>query len=199
MFPGLGLAINDMWRVKQIDYSRLRAMSDNYISFSDLTRNALEATLVHHAVSFQKSDLDDIMSSYSRGIAFTDVHPLLSELSLPWSILTNGNREFIHPMLVHAGIHCDENQLLTSDQVTTFKVNPRMYQLAFAWAQRFDSATKSDLIFVSSNQWDAIAATWFGFTTCWVNRTGQTPDVLGARPHREIRDLSELITEFDLI
>ena len=29
-----------------------------------------------------------------------------------------------------------------------------------------------EILFVSSNGWDAIGATWFGYTTLWVNRAG---------------------------
>ena len=41
-----------------------------------------------------------------------------------------------------------------------------------------------EVLFVSSNCWDAIGATWFGYTTLWVNRFGLPLDELGAAPTR---------------
>ena len=73
-----------------------------------------------------------------------------------------------------------------------------MYELAWTWAQQSGSSTKSEVIFISANQWDAIAATWFGFTTCWVNRNSQAPEMLGSRPIVEVSSLSEIFTAVDL-
>ena len=51
------------------------------------------------------------------------------------------------------------------------------------WAQNYQAETKSKVLFVSANQWDAIGATWFGFTTCWINRNSHTPEELDVAPH----------------
>ena len=45
-----------------------------------------------------------------------------------------------------------------------------------------------EILFVSSNGWDAIGATWFGYTTLWVNRFGLPLDELGATPHAHRHD-----------
>ena len=45
LFPGQGERLARLWREKQIEYSRLRTMSDRYVSFSEVTRDALEYSL----------------------------------------------------------------------------------------------------------------------------------------------------------
>ena len=40
----------------------------------------------------------------------------------------------------------------------------------------------AQILFVSSNGWDAIGATWFGYTTLWVNRAGLPPEQLDTPP-----------------
>ena len=50
-----------------------------------------------------------------------------------------------------------------------------------------------EVLFVSSNAWDALGATWFGFTTLWVNRQGLPPETLGPAPHFVGRDLTEVL------
>ena len=196
-YPGRGIEIANLWRTKQVDYSRLRAMGGHYLPFGHITRDALEATLVQLQCEYSEGDLDAVMLGYLDSVAFPDTRPFLAQLDIPWSILTNGDRRFIRPILDHAGIDCLDSHLLTSDQVETFKVDPKMYELAWTWAQQSGSSTKSEVIFISANQWDAIAATWFGFTTCWVNRNSQAPEMLGSRPIVEVSSLSEIFTAMD--
>ncbi len=198
-FPGQGIRIGDLWRTKQIDYSRLRALGGKYAPFSQITRDALEATFLELRIAYSQHDLDTTMSQYLNGVAFPDARNFLDVIQVPWSILTNGDRNFIRPILHNAGIDCPDTRLLTSDQVETFKVDQRMYELTWSWAQGLGCSMKSDVIFVSSNQWDAIAAEWFGFTGCWVNRNNQSPEQLGVRPHIEVSSLTEFSTRVDFL
>jgi 2-haloacid dehalogenase len=197
-FSGQGSEITNMWRNKQIDYSRLRAMGGQYVPFSQITREALVATLVQLGIHHSQQDIDQSMAKYQTCMAFPDTYEFLNGIQSPWSILTNGDREFIRPILRNAGINCLDTHLFTSDQVNTFKVDPHMYELTWSWARELGSSMKSDVFFVSANQWDAIAAQWFGFTSCWVNRTNQSHDQLGVRPHIEVSSLVELIHHVDI-
>ena len=43
-YPGQGIRIADLWRTKQIDYSRLRALGGQYKPFGEITRDALANT-----------------------------------------------------------------------------------------------------------------------------------------------------------
>ena len=54
----------------------------------------------------------------------------------------------------------------------------------------------SDILFVSSNGWDAIGATWFGYTTLWVNRAGLPPEELGTQPTHTGRSLRDVLALF---
>jgi 2-haloacid dehalogenase len=49
-------------------------------------------------------------------------------------------------------------------------------------------------LFVSSNGWDVMGATWFGFRTLWVNRQGLPPEAVGPAPHATGADLSAVLT-----
>jgi 2-haloacid dehalogenase len=46
---------------------------------------------------------------------------------------------------------------------------------------------------VSSNAWDALGATWFGFNTLWINRQGLPPEAIGPAPQHTGRDLGEVL------
>jgi 2-haloacid dehalogenase len=50
-----------------------------------------------------------------------------------------------------------------------------------------------EILFVSSNGWDALGATWFGYSTLWVNRAGSPPEQLGAAPTHTGASLREVL------
>jgi 2-haloacid dehalogenase len=52
------------------------------------------------------------------------------------------------------------------------------------------------ILFVSSNGWDAIGATWYGFTTLWVNRGGAPLEQLDTEPTRTGRSLRDVLGFF---
>jgi len=55
------------------------------------------------------------------------------------------------------------------------------------------------VLFVSSNAWDALGATWFGFTTHWVNRQGLPFEALTPHPHYSGPDLKSVLHSLELI
>ena len=52
---------------------------------------------------------------------------------------------------------------------------------------------KEEVLFVSSNAWDALAAKWFGFDVFWVNRFGHPFEEIGERPNYEGSSLSKVL------
>ena len=53
-----------------------------------------------------------------------------------------------------------------------------------------------EILFVSSNGWDAIGATWFGYTTLWVNRAGLPLEHLDTEPTRRGTSLRDVLEFF---
>ena len=53
-----------------------------------------------------------------------------------------------------------------------------------------------DILFVSSNGWDALGATWYGYTTLWVNRSGAPPEALEGTPTRTGATLRDVLDFF---
>ena len=49
---------------------------------------------------------------------------------------------------------------------------------------------------MSSNGWDAIGATWYGYTTLWVNRAGAPLEQLDTQPTRTGTSLREVLDFF---
>jgi len=79
--------------------------------------------------------------------------------------------------------------ILSVDSVRKFKTAPEAYQLG---PDAFGCGV-DEILFVSSNGWDICGATWFGYTTLWVNRAGAPLERLSVRPTVEGRSLNDVV------
>ena len=93
------------------------------------------------------------------------------------AILSNGSPEMLAGAVDSAGIGGDLDAVLSVESIGVFKPERRLRSRG----RRFGTAP-AEVLFVSSNGWDAAAAAGYGFTTAWVNRAGDPMDRLPWRP-----------------
>ena len=105
------------------------------------------------------------------------------------AVLSNGNPHMLNSAVEAAGMRSCFNHVLSVDAVKKFKTAPEAYQLA----QDIFGLPVKDILFVSSNCWDACAATWFGYTTFWVNRSHAPLEELGVTPDATGTDMTSLL------
>ena len=105
---------------------------------------------------------------------------------LATAILSNGEPGMLSAAVTSAGIGAHLDAVLSVEAVGVFKPARAVYDLV---GSRFDTAP-DEVLFVSSNGWDAAAGAHYGFTTVWVNRAGEPIDRLPARPHHVLPDLT---------
>jgi 2-haloacid dehalogenase len=87
------------------------------------------------------------------------------------------------------GLHPFLDKVITIEEVKLFKTAPQAYELLL---NNFP-VTKKEILFVSSNAWDALAAKWYGFDVFWVNRMDHPFEELGERPDYEGSALSDVL------
>jgi len=87
-----------------------------------------------------------------------------------------------------AGIGETLDDVLSVESVGIFKPHKSVYDLV---GQRFDCAP-TEVLFVSSNGWDAAASAGYGFQTVWVNRAGEPMDRLPWTPSNVLTDLTTI-------
>src|SRR5690606_2727472 len=163
-FPGKGDALSQLWRQKQLEYSWLRAMSGRYKPFWDVTRDALRFAATRLALRLAPELEGRLMNQYASLSAFPENLEALRALKaagLPLGILSNGNREMIEVSVRSAGMTGLFEHLLSSQDVETFKTSEPIYALA---PSAFRCRAR-EILFVSSNCWDAIGARWYGYTS----------------------------------
>jgi 2-haloacid dehalogenase len=192
LYPGHGARIAELWRVAQVDVTRIRTLSGQYRDFRAVTVDALRFALAKLGLNAGAEQIDRLMGQYAELTAFPENHDVLRALKAEGhrlAILSNGTPEMLQCAIAAADMGGLFEHVLSADAVKKFKTAPEVYQLA---PDAFGVPAR-DIVFVSSNGWDACGATWFGFETFWVNRSGTIPDPLGVKPNHEGRDLNDLL------
>ena len=194
-FPGAGERLALVWRDKQIEYTRLSSMSGRPRSFRDCTRAGLRFAARRLALVLDAAGEDELMACYDRLDPFPENRGVLEGLraaGVRAGILSNGDPDMLAAVVGHAGFADLLDPVLSVEGTGRFKTDPATYALGTDALQ----LPAAEVLFVSSNCWDAIGATWFGYTTLWVNRFGLPLDELGAAPTRTGTSLAEVLSFF---
>jgi 2-haloacid dehalogenase len=193
MFPGAGERLARAWRDKQIEYSRLVSMSGRYRPFWQLTRDALQVSAAALRLSLDTAGEDSLMNEYRHLSAFPENRAVLQTLAdrgIRAGVLSNGDPEMLDVTLRSASLTELIDPILSVHATRRYKTDPAAYALGPVAL----GLPASEVLFVSSNCWDAIGAAWYGFTTLWVNRAGAPMEQLGIAPTRvgsSLRDVLE--------
>ena len=191
--PGKGFAICKTWRMKQIDYTRLRSMhgKTKYKSFWKLTHDSLDYALKESDVILSEGQKKTLMTEYSKLKTFPENLGVLDHLKSKGynlAVLSNGNMSMLDTALKASGILDFLDCVISADELQLYKINPKVYELI----QKYNNVELNDILFVSSNFWDIAGAGWCGLKTFWVNRDKQQPEVLDYTPDNVGRTLSNL-------
>ena len=195
LFPGMGERLGILWRDKQIEYTRLTSMSGQARSFRDCTRAGLRYAARRFDLALDDAAERELMGAYERLSPFAENHAVLVELrrrGIRAGILSNGDPDMLAAVVRHAGFAELLDPVLSVEGTGRFKTDPATYALG----TRALGLGAGEVLFVSSNCWDAIGATWFGYTTLWINRFGLPLDELGARPTRTGTQLTDVLDFF---
>jgi len=190
-FPGLGMKISEMWRQKQLEYTWLRSLMNRYVPFEDATRDALVYTCRHLGLELDQTTCATLCEAYLGLEPYPEVPDTLRQLNalnLPLAILSNGSVFSIDRVVNHSGLQKHFAHLISVESAGIFKPHHRVYELACQTL----GLSAQQILFVSSNAWDAAGARHFGFNVCWVNRRNTTFEELGAVPHAVVRGLDEI-------
>lgn len=183
-------AIAATWRLKQLQYTWLRAVADAHCDFWDVTQDGLDFAL-------EQEGLDDpnlrerLLALYWELQAYPEVPAMLTALKdagYQTGILSNGSPNMLKGAVDSAGVGAVLDDVLSVESVRVFKPHKSVYDLV---NQHFGGAP-GEVLFVSSNGWDAANAAKYGFYTAWVNRAGEPMDRLPWTPDVVLSDLTSI-------
>ena len=194
-FAGRGDALAQLWRDKQIEYTRLCSMSGRYRPFWELTRAGLRFAALRLKLDLSAEAEDRLMNQYRHLSAFPENREVLlalKERGIRAGILSNGDPDMLAAVIHSAGFADLVDPVLSAHSVRRFKTDAAVYDLGPTAL----GLPAKDILFVSSNGWDAIGATWYGHTTLWVNRAGLPLEQLDTAPSRTATSLRDVLDFF---
>jgi len=179
------------WRLKQLQYTWLRAITDAHTDFWEVTQDGLDWALEATGLDGDAALRQRLLDLYWQLQAYPEVPAMLRALKdagLNTAILSNGSPAMLDGAVQSARLAEVLDDVLSVESVGIFKPDARVYDLV---GKRFGCA-RDEVLFVSSNGWDAAGASGYGFVTAWVNRAGEPVDRMPWKPAHELSDLTTI-------
>jgi len=133
-----------------------------------------------------------LLSTYSQLPVFDDVISTLSSLQTADCDLyafSNGSAQAVNTLLINAGIKDMFIDVVSADEISTFKPNPAVYE---HFLER-SKGNRASTWLISSNPFDVIGAISTGLNAAWLQRSNeQVFDPWDIEPTITINSLSEI-------
>jgi 2-haloacid dehalogenase len=186
---------SEVWRAKQLEYAWILSAAGHYLDFWTLTERALDHAFARFP-AVDRALRADLLDCYFKLDAFSDARATLKILKargMKTAILSNGSPKMLDGAIENAKVGGDLDAVFSVDAIRIYKPRAEVYALvtdAFALAP-------ADVAFVSSNRWDVMGATAFGFRCVWVNRANMPEEYPEFAPVQVVRSL-EALTALEL-
>ena len=181
--------LSDLWRRRQLERTWLLALMERYEDFDRVTESALRAAIQELNLEVSGGQIRRLIKAYLSPRSFPDVRGALESLTgTPLAILSNGTPGMIEAAVRHNGLASFFRHLISVDQVQTYKPS----RLVYALGPEILNVPAAQILFVSSNAWDAAGAKAFGYQVCWCNRSGAAADDLGFAPDFTVSGLDQI-------
>ncbi len=185
-------AFAGLWREKQLEYSFRRGLMRQYDTFTVCTQQALEYACRFYSVEISDANKSELMTAYRALPAFADVEAGLREIQsagMNMYAFSNGPRNDVQQLLQNAGIENFFRDIVSVDEIKSFKPDPAVYEY---FLQRADTSSDNTWL-ISSNPFDVLGAMAVGMRAAWVQRSDKALfDPWGIKPTVTITNLSEL-------
>jgi len=169
--PGKGELVTQLWRLKQLEYAWLRSLLQEYEDFWEVTRAALDFALRAAGIEPDDAIRGPLMENYLHLDPYPEAREALAALGgRKLAILSNGSPRMLEELLRSSGLGRWIDVAISIDRVRAYKPHPSCYALV----EPALGVTKSEVLFVSSNSFDAVGAKAFGFQVAWIRRSGAT-------------------------
>jgi 2-haloacid dehalogenase len=172
-FPGYGGIITQVWRIKQLEYTWLRSLMRRYEDFAVVTRDALAYTLDSLGLEHDDATFARIIDKYLHLDLYPDALAALTAMKdRKLAILSNGSPGMLDALVRNSGLDTVLDAVISVDAKKIFKPAPEAYMLIEEVLQ----VPPAEVLFISSNPWDACGAKAFGLNVAWIERV--TPEAM---------------------
>jgi len=160
------------WRDKQLEYSFRRALMKRYEPFAVCVSQSLEYVDESMGTKLSDEQKQSLLLFFRELPAFDDVEPALKAMQakgIAMYAFSNGKQDAVARLLKSAGIRNYFKDVVSVDDVNSFKPDPAVYQHFLKQA----GSQADHTWLVSGNPFDVIGAMSAGWKGVWVQRSPQ--------------------------
>jgi 2-haloacid dehalogenase len=144
-----------------------------YEDFSVITRDSLAYTLRVLGLQYDPAAFERIMDKYLHLDLYPDAMAALAAMrGRKLAILSNGSSGMLNALVANSGLDRVLDATISVDAKKIFKPSPDAYSLIESTL----GVAPAEVLFVSSNPWDACGAKAFGLNVAWIERV--TPEAM---------------------
>ncbi|MGB1209496.1 MAG: haloacid dehalogenase type II, partial [Paracoccaceae bacterium] len=140
-------ALAEDWRLKQLQYSWLRAITGDYVPFWQVTQDGLDWALERHGLDDNPALREDLLALYWELAAYSEVPVMLATLKaqgLNTAILSNGSKDMLEGAVDFSGVGGYLDAVLSVEDIGIFKPARAVYDMV---GQRM-SCAPDEVLFV---------------------------------------------------
>ena len=120
-------SISAVWRAKQLEYSFRRGLMQQYVSFPEITAQALDFALAAHHADLSPAERQDVINAYAHLPAFPDAEAALKALAsgpITLFAFSNGPQAVVTQLLAQADILPYFKAVVSVESTRVFKPSP---------------------------------------------------------------------------
>ncbi|WP_232685806.1 haloacid dehalogenase type II [Halobacterium zhouii] len=158
-----------LWRNRSLGYAMVANAIEEYDSFYEMNRHALQYALDTLGIELDESDQQEILSTYHELPVFDDVHDGMRRLrdgGYDLYVVSNGSEEMLESMVEHGDLGDLLTDTISADEVERFKPDVEPYRHA---ADEMGTPIEN-VSFVAAGWWDVPGAIHAGMQGVWINR-----------------------------
>lgn len=164
------------WREKQLEYAYRRALMRDFCGFFTCTQQALDYADARLQTQLTAEQKTQVLGLYQQLPPYADTVVGLEEFAAAdvaprLYAFSNGAAKDIATLLNNVDINHYFADVVSAEDVRTFKPDPAVYQHFTAQAQ----AEPANTWLVSGNPFDILGAAACGWQTAWVQRDASIP------------------------
>lgn len=180
--------VSALWRERQLQYTWVRALANDYQDFARVTSDALDYALRRYGIS-NDSLRERLLAAYQCLDAYPDVASVMQDLNnrgVATAVFSNAPGFMLRSALDHAHLSSDIDRIVTVDDTSIYKPA----DAAYADAEAVLGVGLENIRFFSSNAWDVYGARRHGWQAHWINRYALPPEYgdSGASTSRSLRE-----------
>lgn len=161
-------AMFDAWRTRQLQLANAATASGRYMDFDRITLVALHEVAPRFHARLQPHEQKALVDAWAALPAFADASAafeIVKRHRFRAVVVTNGVASTARNALEHAGLAACVEHVFSADAVKAYKPSKKVYE-------QLDGlkVAPSQVLFVSSHDWDALGARQSGLNSVWVNR-----------------------------